>query len=73
MDGPIHNYQQHADQERQAILEMLGLNILRLKTELVEEDINAALELIRARINELKSKFSNSPSPDLWEGKGGGN
>lgn len=72
VDGPIHEYQKHADQERQAMLEMLGLNILRIKAELVERNLNAALEMIHAKIHELDSMNIDSPSPILGEGKGGG-
>ena len=72
VDGPIHDFQKHANQERQAILEMLGLHILRVKAELVERDINAALELIRGKICELESLCVNSSSPTLGEGKGEG-
>jgi very-short-patch-repair endonuclease len=72
VDGLIHGHQKHADQERQAILEMLGLNVLRIKAELVEKDSYTALEMIRARIRELDSMSVNSSSPNLGEGKGGG-
>jgi very-short-patch-repair endonuclease len=72
VDGPIHDFQKHADQERQAILEMLGLNILRIKAELVERNLDTTLEMIRAKIHELGSISTNSPSPILGEGKGGG-
>jgi very-short-patch-repair endonuclease len=51
---------------------MLGLNILRIKAELVERDINAALEMIRTKIRELEAIKANSPSPTLGEGQGGG-
>lgn len=72
VDGPIHKLQKHADQERQAILEMLGLNVLRIKAELVESDQNAAVEIIRFKISELKLLRANSPSPKVGEGRGGG-
>jgi very-short-patch-repair endonuclease len=72
VDGPIHDHQKHTDQERQAMLEMLGLNVLRIKAEFVEKDMDAALEMIRANIRELNSRSANSPSPALGEGKGEG-
>ena len=72
VDGPIHDRQKHADQERQAMLELLGLNVLRIKAELVEKDMNTALEIIRAKIRELNSLSADSPSPIWGEGKGGG-
>jgi very-short-patch-repair endonuclease len=72
VDRPIHNHQKYADQERQAMLEMLGLNILRIKAELVESDLNSALEKIRIKIKELEAMQVSSPSPNLGEDKGGG-
>ena len=72
VDGPIHDFQQDIDQERQAILEMLGLNVLRIKAELIEIDLTAALKMIRAKIRELESISSKSPSPRMGEGQGGG-
>jgi very-short-patch-repair endonuclease len=72
IDGPIHDFQKHAGQGRQAILEMLGLNILRIGAELVEKNLSAALELIRTKIHDLESISVASPSPSLGEGKGGG-
>ena len=72
VDGPIHDRQKHADQERQAMLELLGLNVLRIKAELVEKDMNTALEIIRAKIRELNSLSADSPSPIWGEGKGRG-
>jgi very-short-patch-repair endonuclease len=72
VDGPIHDLQQPADQERQAILDMLGLNVLRIKADLVERDINATLDLIRAKVRELEAKITISPSPTFGEGQGGG-
>ncbi len=72
VDGPIHDFQKHADQERQAILEMLGLNVLRIKANLVENNLNAATEMIQAKIRELDLQGANIPSPSLGEGQGGG-
>ena len=36
VDGPIHDNQVEADRARQDILEILGLNVLRVKSETVE-------------------------------------
>jgi very-short-patch-repair endonuclease len=72
VDGPIHELQEHADQERQAILEMLGLNVLRIKAKLVEKDLNAALEMIRSKVSELELLRANASCPTLGEGRGGG-
>ena len=63
MDGLIHDNQMEADRARQDILEVLGLNILRIKTELVESNLNGALSTIRKRIEKLKIKTSDFRSP----------
>lgn len=70
VDGPIHDNQVEADRARQDVLELLGLNVLRLKSELVEKNLPAALNEIRVKIEELKIKTSQSPSPILGEGLG---
>ena len=70
VDGPIHDNQVEADRARQDILEVLGLNILRIKTELVESNLIGALSDIRKRIEKLSIKASKSPSPILGEGPG---
>lgn len=53
VDGRIHDRQVDADRARQEMLEILGLNILRLKAEMVETDLPAVLTLIRAKIRSL--------------------
>jgi very-short-patch-repair endonuclease len=54
VDGPIHDYQIEVDRSRQEVLEILGLNILRLKVDMIETDLTAALSLIRAKIREIE-------------------
>jgi very-short-patch-repair endonuclease len=71
VDGPVHDFQVHADKERQTMLETLGLNILRVRVEHVERDLPAVLDRIRMKIGELKSSHDNSPFPALGEGQGG--
>src|SRR5205814_5969155 len=65
VDGPIHESQQDADRARQQILESLGLRFVRIPTELVESDLPAALELIRAGFGRV----SLTPQPPFpkWE------
>ena len=70
VDGPVHNNQIKADRARQGILEMLGLNVLRIKAELVENNLPAVLNSIRSKIEELKIKANQSPSPFMGEGLG---
>ena len=55
VDGGIHDTQQEEDAERDEIMKVLGLNILRLSAELVENDLVSALEKIREKINELSN------------------
>jgi very-short-patch-repair endonuclease len=68
VDGLIHESQQEADASRQQILEELGLNVLRIKAEVVENNLPMTLNLIRDRIQQIQ----NSPSPFMGEGRGGG-
>lgn len=70
VDGPIHENQVEADRARQDILEILGLHVLRVKSETVEKNLPRALDEIRAKIEELKIKVNESPSPALGEGLG---
>jgi len=51
IDGLIHKQQHKADQERQALLEELGLRFVRLSAGFVENDLEAALAIIRAAIH----------------------
>lgn len=70
VDGSVHDSQIELDRERQTILEQLGLNVLRVKSEDVEKNLSSVLETIRSKINELKMKTSKSPSPLVGEGLG---
>jgi len=47
VDGPIHDTQQEADAEREAILERSGLSILRFTNREVMSDVRAVLDKIR--------------------------
>ncbi len=68
VDGPIHDYQVEADRSRQELLDTLGLNVLRLKAEVVEANLPAALSLIRDKVYEIE----HHPLPRMGEGRGGG-
>ena len=70
VDGSVHDNRVEADRARQDILEMLGLNVLRIKSETVEKDLPHALDGIRAKIEELKIKANQFPSPLIGEGIG---
>ena len=56
IDGPIHETQKNRDGERQQLLEKLGYQILRLKSDEVENDLSYSL----ARIEEA---LIPNPSP----------
>jgi len=74
VDGSIHEFQKEADYARQEILQELGLVVLRINTELVENNLSKALELIREQIRIIRRTNQQSiPSPSLGEGQGGGN
>ncbi len=70
VDGPIHDSQVEADRARQDVLELLGLNVLRIRSEAVEKNLPVVLNEIRAKIEEIKIKTSAFPSPILGEGLG---
>jgi len=70
VDGVIHDNQVEADRARQDILEVLGLNVLRMGAESVERNLPSALNIIRVKIEELKIKIYESPSPFMGEGLG---
>jgi len=71
VDGPIHDQQVEADRARQDILEVLGLTVLRIKTEIPEKSLPIAPAIIRARIQEIKQN-PNFLFPFVGAGQGGG-
>ncbi|MBL8090670.1 MAG: endonuclease domain-containing protein [Anaerolineales bacterium] len=54
VDGSVHNNQVELDQARQEILELIGLNVLRVKAKEVEKNLPFVLQQIRSKISELK-------------------
>lgn len=70
VDGPIHDHQIEADRARQNILEALGLNVLRIKSEIIEKNLPSALNDIRVKIEGLKIRSKHFPSPFMGEGLG---
>ena len=64
VDGGIHNTQQELDRQRQELLESLGLRFVRVSSEMVENNLPAALNAIQAGFLAL----SPNPSPTLGEG-----
>src|SRR5688572_274129 len=60
VDGPIHELQKEADAARQDILEQLGLVVLRIKSEVAEKNLPAALETIHKTIRCIsQNKIEN--------------
>ena len=70
VDGPIHNNQVEADRARQDILEVLGLNILRINTEMAESNLTGVISNICQRIEELKIKINEFPTTFMGVGLG---
>jgi very-short-patch-repair endonuclease len=71
VDGPVHESQKEARNARQEILEELGLSVLRIKSEVIETNLPAALGFIRQTIRSQVNR-KEIPSPSMGEGKGGG-
>jgi very-short-patch-repair endonuclease len=63
VDGPIHESQRAADQQRQAMLESLGLRFVRVTAAQVENHLSDVLQAIRTAFH---------PSPLVGEGPGMG-
>ena len=70
VDGSIHDSQVEADRARQDVLELVGLNVLRIKAETVEKNLPVALNEICAKIEEIKIKTNKSPSQLVGKGLG---
>ncbi|MGJ3248278.1 MAG: DNA methyltransferase [Elainellaceae cyanobacterium] len=64
VDGGIHASQQEADQQRQELLEALGLRVIRVSSELVETNLDEALAIVRQGFNP----HPLTPSPRTGEG-----
>ena len=67
VDGPIHEQQGEADKAREDILDLLGLTVFRIKTEIPEKNLPLALNMIRTKIQEIKQN-PKVPSPHVGEG-----
>ncbi|MEH2082207.1 MAG: endonuclease domain-containing protein [Nostoc sp.] len=68
VDGAIHESQKILDQQRQELLESLGLRFIRISSDLVETNLSAALEII-SHVFILDSPHPPAPSPILGEGE----
>ncbi|MEX0786787.1 MAG: DUF559 domain-containing protein [Dehalococcoidia bacterium] len=50
IDGPVHMRTQEADRERQRLIEEDGFRVIRIPTELIEQDLQVAFTKIRAAL-----------------------
>lgn len=57
IDGEIHKFQRKRDNERDYILNMLGLNVIRIRNEMIKKDLDTTICLIENYI----IKKTNSP------------
>jgi len=57
IDGEMHKFQKKKDYERDRVLNLLGMNVIRIKSEMVNSNPDMALKLIEDYINKL----TNSP------------
>jgi len=64
VDGGVHETQQGADQQRQELLESLGLRVVRIPSELVATKLDEALAIVRQAFNP----HPLTPSPKQGEG-----
>jgi len=72
VDGPIHQYTVKEDVIRQEYFKSLGLQVLRVSSEEVMQDLNAVLQRIAARIRpHPRLAALDSPSPPVERGSGG--
>ena len=70
VDGPIHEAQEEADAEREAVLNGRGLTVLRFTNRQVMNDIDQVLREIRLFLET----WNPSPNPlPTWEGEQGSN
>ena len=65
IDGAIHDSKKEADLERQQLLESLGLRFVRISSELVENNLQKAIDTVKATFN------STIASPSFTEKQGG--
>jgi very-short-patch-repair endonuclease len=57
IDGEIHNLRRKSDSDRDRIMNLLGMQVLRIKSEKVINELNEVLKFLENYI----SRLSNSP------------
>jgi very-short-patch-repair endonuclease len=60
IDGQIHQYKKLNDAERDKIMNLMGLDVLRIKNDEIENSITKVIDKIKDSILELEKK-TNSP------------
>ena len=65
LDGAVHldDRVRNHDENRDGFLSAFGIKILRIKNEMVINNINKILELIKKNITAIKIDLTLSPSP----------
>jgi 5-methyltetrahydrofolate--homocysteine methyltransferase len=54
LDGPIHQWQQRGDAERQAVIESLGYRVVRFTNDEVLNNPSAVLERLKTALPQTK-------------------
>ena len=62
IDGKIHDYNKENDKQRDMIMILLGLNVLRIKNEEIENSISKVIYKIKNSILELDNKLTHPKS-----------
>jgi len=62
IDGKIHDYNKENDKQRDMIMILLGLNVLRIKNEKIENSISKVIDKIKNLILELENKLTHPKS-----------
>jgi len=55
IDGEIHNMRRKSDYDRDRIMNLMGMRVLRIKSEKVIDDLNEVLKYIENYINRLSN------------------
>jgi len=62
IDGKIHDYNKENDKQRDMILSLLGLNVLRIKNKEIKNSISKVIDKIKNLILELENKLTHPKS-----------
>ena len=62
IDGKIHDYNKENDKQRDLIMGLLGLNVLRFKSDEIEDSSSNVIKKIENSIIELDNKLTHPKS-----------